>query len=315
MSPHNGILNVNKPAGITSFGVVARVRRLTHCRRAGHAGTLDPDATGVLLVCLGQATRMAGLLAEARKVYVAEVQLGAATDTYDASGVVTCSGDWGSIEKQQVENVLGHFRGPVQQVPPMYSALKFQGRPMYKLARSGVHMDLPARSVLIHRLDLIAWTPPTFQVEVECSKGTYIRSLAHDIGQRLGCGAHLKRLERTQCGIFSVENSLALDEFERAVATGEWEDYLQPADTVISHWSAAILADVKADMARCGKMIELPGPSGQELAHENGRNSSCRAYDTHGEFIGILDYVPATNAWHPSMVFSRAPLQPCEYLS
>lgn len=302
----SGILNINKPPRHTSFDVVARVRRLTRCRRAGHCGTLDPDATGVLLVCLGQATRMCSLLGNSGKTYVAEVELGTATDTHDASGKVTFTGDPRGVDEDRLQQALVHFRGVIHQVPPMYSAIKYHGRPLYDLARSGIEMTPAARTVSVHRLDLLDWAPPMFRIEIECGKGTYVRSIAHDIGMKLGCGAHLKTLVRTQCGPFSLKNAVTLEELEHAVSAGTWNEYLHPADTAILHWSAAILAEEPAKAARCGKALNLhsgPGNCGPEVGPPG---TSCRAYDLEGEFIGILDFDAEAGAWHPSRVFEPA---------
>ncbi len=298
----DGILNIDKPAGLTSFDVVARVKRLTHCRRVGHAGTLDPDATGVLLVCLGQATRIVEFLSQARKAYRAQIELGAATDTFDASGQVTFSGDASEVTKEQLEEVLKDFKGTVQQVPPLFSALKYRGRPLYELARAGVAMELPSRPVSIHSIDLVSWTPPAFALEVECGKGTYIRSLAHDIGRKLGCGAHLKSLKRTRSAGFHVSEAISLDEFDRAVGNGTWVECLNALDTPAVGWSAVILAGEMAKMARCGKYLDLPLPLEEALSCCSPI-PSCRAYDTEGAFIGILDFDRAKRSWHPSKVF------------
>ncbi|MBI2856891.1 MAG: tRNA pseudouridine(55) synthase TruB, partial [Chloroflexi bacterium] len=216
----DGILNINKPRGMTSFDVVARVRRLTGVSRAGHAGTLDPDATGVLLVCLGKATRLAGFLSGETKTYRATVHLGVATDTYDASGRVTASCDASSVSLASVREVLTRFRGRIMQAPPAYSALKVGGRRLYQLARSGVHVTPTPRPVDVFRLELTRWAPPELDLEIDCGKGTYIRSLAHDLGSALGCGAHLCALERTRSGPFSLADSVTLGELEEACRGG-----------------------------------------------------------------------------------------------
>jgi len=189
----DGILNINKPRDRTSFSVVAMVRRLSGERRVGHAGTLDPAATGVLPVCLGQGTRVTEYLVDAAKTYRAQIELGVATDTYDASGKITEQGDPSGISREQVESALASFRGTIQQIPPMYSAVKHLGQPLYKLARSGIEVERKSRRAEIYRLEITDWQLPVVTIEVECSKGTYIRSLAYDLGRSLGCGAHLLR--------------------------------------------------------------------------------------------------------------------------
>jgi len=212
----NGILNVNKPKQKTSFDIVSMVRRLTGERRVGHAGTLDPEATGVLPVCLGQGTRIVQYLMDTEKGYRAVIELGVATDTYDASGEVVQRGEYSGISREQVEQALNSFVGTIQQIPPMYSALKHQGQPLYKLARSGITVERKSRTVIIHKLRIVDWQPPIVTIEVVCSKGTYIRSLAHDLGQILGCGANMKDLIRFQCGPFNIGNAVSIPQLEAA---------------------------------------------------------------------------------------------------
>ena len=294
----DGILNIDKPSAITSFGVVVVVKRLSGERRVGHAGTLDPAATGVLPVCLGQATRVVEFLASSAKTYRADIELGLATDTYDASGRVTFRGDSSSIDLEKLRFALAQFRGSISQTPPMFSALKHRGRPLYELARAGVNVERPSRAVTIHRLDLVSWRPPVVTLEIECSKGTYVRSLAHDLGQALGCGAHLKSLVRTRCGIFDITDAVSLLDLEEAFRLGGWERYLYPVDSVLQDLPALVVdAAAEADI-RNGKMISIPG--GDTVA---GEHKTCRACSQDGRFLGILSYVPDSGLWHPDKVF------------
>ncbi len=177
------ILNIDKPKGKTSFSIVAMVKHFSGERRVGHAGTLDPEATGVLPVCLGKSTRVIEYLVDATKTYRAQIELGITTDTYDASGKITHKSDPSNINLEQFKSVLASFSGPIEQIPPMYSAVKYQGKPLYKLARAGIQVERKSRTAQIHYIKLIDWQPPLVTVEIECGKGTYIRSLAHDIGQ------------------------------------------------------------------------------------------------------------------------------------
>ena len=179
----DGILNINKPCGKTSFSMVAMVKRLTGERRVGHAGTLDPIATGVLPICLGQGTRVIEFLVDATKTYRAEIELGVTTDTYDADGRIIQRGDPSGISQDHLEAALASFCGLIRQTPPMYSAVKYQGKPLYKLARAGITVERRSRLAKIHRLELVDWQPPVATIEVVCGKGTYIRSLAYDLGQ------------------------------------------------------------------------------------------------------------------------------------
>jgi len=185
----NGILNVDKPEGKTSFYVVARLKRLTAEKHVGHAGTLDPIATGVLPVCFGQATRIAQFISNGSKTYSAQIELGITTDTYDRQGKIVERSDSSQITRHQLEEALSSFRGVIDQVPPAFSALKQGGRRCYEMARAGAKPELKSRKVEITRLELVDCRLPVIEVEIDCGKGTYIRSLAHDIGERLGCSA------------------------------------------------------------------------------------------------------------------------------
>jgi tRNA pseudouridine55 synthase len=293
----DGIVSVLKPAGKTSFAVVSLVRRWSGERRVGHAGTLDPDATGVLVLCLGQATRIVEYLAGAGKTYRAEIELGITTDTYDAAGKVVGRGDPSSVTEEQVQQALGAFRGTLAQVPPMHSAIHYKGKRLYELAREGVEVDREPRRVEISRLELLAWQPPTFTIEVDCGGGTYIRSLAHDIGQALGCGAHLKRLVRLRSEPFHVDNAVSLTVLEEAFRSGGWQAYLHPLDDVLLDWPAAILDGEREDLVRKGIDVELHFAGDGRPAGDR-----CRAYSSDGRFLAVLLRTGA-GLWHPEKVF------------
>ena len=213
MSVH-GILNINKPQGLTSRQVVDRVRRIFGMPKAGHAGTLDPDATGVLLVCLGKATKLFESLQAGEKEYEGTLTLGVTTDTMDASGKVLHTTDVGLVTEEQIIAAFKQFEGEIEQIPPMFSAIKHKGKPLYKLARRGITVERPPRIVTIHHLEILAIHKPDITFRVCCSKGTYIRVLASDIGTAIGCGAHLSSLTRTRSGIFSLSDAVSLDEIE-----------------------------------------------------------------------------------------------------
>lgn len=291
----DGILNIDKPAGKTSYGVVAAVKRLSGEKRVGHTGTLDPDATGVLPVCLGQATRIIEFITDTAKVYRAVIELGAATDTYDAGGRVTRRGDASGIDRGTLESALGPFRGVIHQTPPMYSAVKHKGQPLYKLARAGVSIVRKSRPVTIHRLDLIDWQSPSVTLEIECSKGTYIRSLAHDLGQALGCGGHLRSLIRTRCGIFGIKDAVTMSQLEEAFSCGYGENYLHPVDIVLHDYNAAVIDDTAEEAMRNGTLVNISGSRGTG-------DKYCRAYSQDGRFLGMLRFVPEKEAWQPKKV-------------
>ena len=277
----DGILNINKPRNQTSFSIVAMVKRLSGERRVGHAGTLDPAATGVLPVCLGQGTRIVEFLVNETKTYLAQIKLGIATDTYDGDGRITQEGDPSGISQAQLEAALDSFRGSIQQTPPMYSALKHHGQPLYELARAGIKVERRSRTVKVHRLELTSWQPPVAAVEVECGKGTYIRSLAHDLGQSLGCGAHLMSLVRTRCGLFNIKDAISISQLEEAFRHGYWQHFVYPIDIVLQHYSAIVVNNATEDIIRKGNSLVLEH-SGSLGVNGGSGQSHCRAYTLDG---------------------------------
>ena len=307
----DGILNINKPKGKTSFNIVATVKKLSGESRVGHAGTLDPAATGVLPVCLGQGTRVIEFLMETTKTYRAQIELGKATDTYDATGKITQLGDPSGISLEQLNSALASFRGSIQQIPPMYSAVKHQGQPLYKLARAGINIDRKSRPAEIYRLELIDWQPPVAAVEVECSKGTYIRSLAHDLGQALGCGANLKNLIRLSYGPFDIKNAITLPQLEHAFHYGYWQHFVYPIDTILLQWSAIVVDDNTSQAISNGQPVTLKNYNGSEktsllsqhLSRQSPFKDICRAYTADGCFLGVLRFNPEKEQWQPDKVF------------
>ncbi len=294
----DGILNLDKPRGPTSHDVVARVRALTGVRRVGHAGTLDPMATGVLLVCLGQATRVAEYLMAGRKVYRARVCLGVTTDTYDATGRVIAESPV-TVDREQVEQALEGFRGPILQTPPLYSALKREGVALHRLARRGIEAEREPRPVEVFRLELSEWQPPACTLEVTCSPGTYVRALAHDLGQALGCGAHLTALTRLASGAFRLEDAVTLDEFAQAAAQGRWRDLLHPPDTALAHLPALHLDAEAARRVCSGQTI----PLSLDRIEQQGL---ARAYGPDGVFLALVACDSDAGVWRPHKVFCRA---------
>ena len=229
---NNGLLLVNKPPGITSFDVVRRVRRWCGTRQVGHCGTLDPAASGLLPVAVGSTTRLVEYLMDGDKEYVATLHLGVVTDTQDGEGAVVEQQVVGDISRAAVESAAAAFRGTIQQIPPMYSALKRAGVPLYKLAREGVDVERAPRTIRIDLLEILEITPPFVRLRVVCSKGTYIRTLCHDLGRQLGCGGHMAALCRTRCGSFEITASQTLAELESLAAQGQVLPMLSPADAL-----------------------------------------------------------------------------------
>ncbi len=247
------VLNLDKPRGITSQDAVTKAKRLFGARKAGHAGTLDPLATGVLLVCLNEATKIAGYLSDLEKEYTATLKLGERTDTFDSEGRVIEKGvnDPSLITEADIERTLEGFRGSIKQVPPMFSAIKKDGRPLYELARKGIEVKREPRTVLIHSLDIEGFEPPFLKLRTACSKGTYIRSLADDIGRALGTGAHIVELRRTRVGGFGVGDSAVLSEAQTSPKA------VKTIDEALSHLDEIVLSKEDFQRASHGGAVAL----------------------------------------------------------
>jgi len=295
----DGILNINKPWGQTSFSIVSLVKRLSGVKRVGHAGTLDPAATGVLPVCLGQGRRVVPFLHDTPKVYKAQVELGVTTDSYDATGNITATGDPTGLSRQHLLSALGSFRGLIQQTPPMYSAVKHGGKPLYELARAGIEVERKSRPAQIYRLELKRWQPPVATIEVECGKGTYIRSLAHDLGQLLGCGAHLKSLVRLKYGCFDIKDAVSLPQLEDGFHYGYWHRFIYPIDIVFRDWAVVVVDDAGEADVKNGRPVELSGDDFQPEADH------LRVYNGDGRFLGLLQFNREKGHWRPGKVFSN----------
>ena len=233
----DGVLLLDKPVGFSSNDALIKAKRVLNAKKAGHTGTLDPFATGLLPLCFGEATKFSQDLLEADKTYETVVHLGQTTDTGDTEGEVIDTRDV-SVTLEQIHAVLAQFRGPIAQVPPMYSALKRDGKPLYEYARAGITLEREARNVVIHKLELVAYEAPMLTLSVTCSKGTYIRVLGQDIGEALGCGAHLNALRRTQVGPLTMENMITLDAL---IAHPEPLSLLAPVDALLASFPAVQL--------------------------------------------------------------------------
>ena len=271
----DGVLLLDKMGGMTSNAALQKAKWLLKAAKAGHTGTLDPMATGLLPLCFGEATKFAGELLHADKSYIASVLLGVRTDTGDAEGAVQETRPV-SVTLARLEAVLARFRGPISQIPPMYSALKREGRPLYEYARKGIELERAPRVVTISSLNLIQFIGERFIVGVDCSKGTYVRVLAQDIGEALGCGGHLTALRRTRIGDFRLEDAMTLEALE-ALPESSRDAVLKPADWLLSGLPHLILAD---DMARRFS-------HGQTVRAEQDSVASCRVYAVAGGFLGL----------------------------
>jgi tRNA pseudouridine55 synthase len=297
----DGILNINKPQGETSFSIVSLVKRLSEEKRVGHAGTLDPLASGVLPVCLGQGTRIIRFLQDATKAYRAQIEFGVATDTYDATGNITSQGDPSGISREKLLSAFASFTGEIQQTPPMYSAVKHGGKPLYQLARSGIQVKRKSRPAQIYALELISWKPPIATIEVECGKGTYIRSLAHDLGQLLGCGANLKSLVRLRCGPFGIEKAITVPQLEDGFSYGYWQQFIYPIDIVLLNWAAMVVDDATEEDIRNGRPLAFEDDSSLP---SSSYGNHCRVYNSDGCFLAMLYFDAERGQWQPEKVFS-----------
>jgi tRNA pseudouridine55 synthase len=289
--PVFGFLNVDKPLGMTSHDVVARVRRTFGVRKVGHAGTLDPLATGVLVICIGGATRLSEYVMHATKRYTAQVHFGITTSTYDAEGEVLDTRDASHLTRALILDALNPFVGSIQQVPPIYSAIKVDGRKLYDIARAGETVELEARSVTIERIDLLNWQPPVATIDVTCNAGTYIRSLAYDVGEALGTGAHLAGLRRTQSGTFLIADAAEPDVI---FSDPLWRERLVPAHVALAGWRHVLLNEAQSDIMAHGGAV----------AHENAPEGELALAYAPG--FRLLAVVRAeSGVWVPQKVFWR----------
>ena len=318
----NGILNVYKEKGFTSHDVVAKLRGILHQKKIGHTGTLDPDAVGVLPVCLGKATRVCDMLTEETKTYEAVMLLGVDTDTQDTSGKVLRTAEV-TVTPEEVGAAVLSFIGPYQQIPPMYSALKVNGKKLYELARKGIEVERKAREVQIFDLKILDIDLPRVRMEVTCSRGTYIRTLCYDIGEKLGCGGCMEKLIRTRVDRFAIGDSLRLSEVEALAKAGQIEDKIVPVDGMFEDCPAYVSESEVLD-----KLLQNGNPfpkglgprDGCRMQNESGSAESqvsvdgnpemvlpdsgiIRVYDSANQFIGLYAYQPEKKQWKPRKIF------------
>ncbi len=304
-----GFLNIDKPAGLSSFDVVRAVRRAAGIRRVGHAGTLDPAATGVLPIALGEATRLVEEVLDARKRYHTVIEFGVETDTDDGDGEVVGRGDASSVSHEQVEAELAPFRGEQWQRPPAYSAVKRGGVPAYRAARAGAPLDLEERPVVTYAVDLVGFERgegrgPLATVEVECGRGYYVRSLARDLGRTLGCGAYLRGLRRLSVGPFRAAGSVPLAYAEERLRAGDVETLLHAPDAVVTGWPALIVGEGAVAELRVGRDIRARRRWPHPVAAQ-GRRARC--YGPDGYLVALLAATAIPDAWHPYRVLAADP--------
>ncbi|MFZ2487836.1 MAG: tRNA pseudouridine(55) synthase TruB [Anaerolineae bacterium] len=287
-----GVLVVDKPAGWTSHDVVGKLRRLAMTRQIGHAGTLDPMATGVLVLCLGRATRLLEYVTGQTKTYLAEITLGATTNTYDAEGEVIARAAVPPLTLADLDRALEAFRGTIWQRPPAFSALKRDGVPLYQRARAGEVVEVEPRPVQVYALELLAWDGERVQIRLRCGAGTYVRSLAHDLGEQLGCGAHLSALRREAVGSFTLASAVTL---EYLAAAGVAQALL-PLDAAVQHLPRLDVNTVAAQRLW----------HGQTLSTEAGAGEIARVYGPEEQFLGIVTFDAARSSWRPHKMLADA---------
>jgi tRNA pseudouridine55 synthase len=292
----SGVLVVDKPVGLTSHDVVQIIRRGTGIRRAGHTGTLDPRASGVLVILIGPAVRLSEFVSASDKRYQATIRLGSSTDTYDSEGTITNSQPSEHITEEEFNEILQTFVGEMEQIPPPFSAIKVKGRRAYDMAREGEEVELHPRIVNVYSLEVLEWDPPEVVIDVFCSSGTYVRSLANDMGKALGTGAHLVGLRRTKSGRFSLRDAVPLKRLQEAFDAGNWYRYLIPAAEALADWPSVELDPDQVELIRHGHRIPAA----------NGENKWARAISQQGDLVALLGLDEVSLEWQPKKVFFQS---------
>lgn len=298
----DGIINVYKERGFTSHDVVAKLRGILKMKKIGHTGTLDPEAEGVLPVCLGKATKVCELLTDKEKTYQAVLLLGSVTDTQDTTGEVL---EQHPVEckEEEVRRVIASYVGEILQIPPMYSALKVNGKKLYELARQGIEVERKARPVTIHEIRIDQIDLPRITMTVTCSKGTYIRTLCHDIGQSLGCGGCMEKLLRTAVGSFRLENSVRLCEIEQKRDEGKLDEVISSTDSVFMKYPALILKADGEKAVRNGNPFHKESADADSSGISVGSESRVRVYDQNRTFLAVYEWRAEKNCYWPVKMF------------
>ena len=295
----NGILNVYKEAGFTSHDVVAKLRGICRQKKIGHTGPLEPEAVGVLPVCLGSGTKLCDMLTDKSKEYEAVLLLGQVTDTQDVTGTVLEEHEV-TVDEEQAVEAIRSFVGAYEQIPPMYSALKVNGKRLYELARAGKEVERKGRPVEIHSIEILSVSLPEITFRVACSKGTYIRTLCHDIGQKLGCGGTMKSLKRTRVGIFTIDGALKLSQLEELAAQGRLEEKVRPVEAMFTELPALTVKDAFARLIENGNAF-YPGQAEESVRTPDG--GQVRVYDRKGRFYGIYAFSEEKERYQPVKMF------------
>jgi tRNA pseudouridine55 synthase len=292
----SGVLVIDKPIGLTSHDVVQIVRKGTGIRRAGHTGTLDPRASGVLVVLIGPAVRLSEYVSASDKRYQATIRLGSTTDTFDSEGVITSESSANHITEENFDEILQTYVGEIEQVPPPYSAVKVKGRKAYEMARKGENVELEPRKIQVYSLEILEWSPPEVVIDAYCSSGTYVRSLANDLGKSLGTGAHLIGLRRTKSGRFTLREAVPLRKLKESFIAGDWYKNLIPAADALGDWPMVELDGNLVDLVRHGHRIPA----------EPDSEGWARGISQQGDLVALLEYHPDSDEWQPRKVFFQS---------
>ena len=293
----NGIINIDKPLGITSMDVVRRIRRATGVKKVGHGGTLDPMASGIIPIGLGNATRILEYILQSNKSYIANIYLGKSTNTFDSEGDIVKTNENTPNNTDSIEKALNAFRGCIMQTPPPYSAIKRNGVRLYELARKGILTDVAPRKVKVHKLKIVDFKPPILELFIRCGKGFYVRALADDLGKSLRCGGYLKHLRRISVGKLDISDSVTLADALTLIANGHATDIIQPMDKCLTDFQRVDLSNNETKMIRNGRKIpynETHVPNGKSLA---------AAFEPQGGLAAILIFEDSSSEWKPVKVF------------
>jgi tRNA pseudouridine55 synthase len=308
----DGLILVNKCQGITSHDVVDQIRNILGTQKVGHYGTLDPLATGLVVVAVGKTTRLFPFYSKKDKTYTGRIRLGVSTDTFDSTGKPTSSEKKGLPQKPEVLRAMKKFVGDIEQIAPSYSAKKYKGKPLYKLVRGKKKFELRPSRVSIHFFDLINFTPPIIEFRVGCSSGTYIRSLAHDLGQRLGCGAHLSELNRTAVGNYSLDDSLDLEQIRQRNSEGQFEKFLIPLELLLPEFPKIILKERGSVLARNGNpvtsehILKIFRDESYSQDSFEEKEAIFRMFSLEGKFLALAKKIPERGHFHPFLVIDSS---------
>ncbi|NIM89553.1 MAG: tRNA pseudouridine(55) synthase TruB [Candidatus Aminicenantes bacterium] len=311
----DGLILVKKHQGCTSHDLITDLRRILNIQKIGHFGTLDPLATGLMIIAVGKATRLSSFFLKADKIYEGRIQLGYSTDTYDSTGTPTSTEKKEWPEKKKILEVMKKFLGKVDQIPPPYSAKKYRGEPLYKLARKKKEFELKPSRIFIHSFLLKEYHPPFLNFEVKCSSGTYIRSLAHDLGQILRCGAHLSELTRTKIEPFELSAAFTLEKIKQLKGEGKISHFLIAVESLLPQFPKAILKESGTALARNGNMV-FPENISKVVQTDTLQNKIpkqkeviFRLFNLEGKLLGLAKKEPEKNSLHPFLVFNQRDIE------